>query len=149
MIVGNRVICFFATEPPLFPKTKVVNGDDKMFQACGLKREHWSTTSPIRTIFHNAFESADLPYFNPHSFRKTLVTLGQKMCRSPEDFKAWSQNLGHEQVLTTLYSYGEVQQSRQGEIIQQLSTPRVESVTQSAAEKIIQAVKEQMNPQQG
>ncbi|GAW86470.1 hypothetical protein bplSymb_SCF02802P010 [Bathymodiolus platifrons methanotrophic gill symbiont] len=63
-------------------------------------------------------------------------------------FKAWSQNLGHEQVLTTLHSYGEVQQSRQGEIIQQLSTPRVESVTQSAA-KIIQAVKEHINAQQG
>ncbi|TXL01980.1 recombinase XerC, partial [Methylococcaceae bacterium CS3] len=69
-------------------------------------------------------------------------------CRSPEDFKAWSQNLGHEQVLTTLHSYGEVQQSRQGEIIQQLSTPRVESVTQSTA-KLIQAVKEHLNAQQG
>jgi integrase len=67
---------------------------------------------PIRTIFKDAFESADLPYFNPHSFRKTLVTFGQKHCQSIEEFKAWSQNLGHENVLTTLYSYVEVQQHR-------------------------------------
>ncbi len=67
-------------DDPLFPKTNVVNGDDKMFQACGLKREHWSTASPIRTIIRNAFKSAGLPYFNPHSFRNTLVTFGQKMC---------------------------------------------------------------------
>jgi len=68
--------------------------------------------------------AADLPYFNPHSFRKTLVTFGQKRCQSIEEFKAWSQNLGHEDVLTTLYSYGEVQQHRQGEIFQQLKIPR-------------------------
>jgi len=67
---------------------------------------------------------ANLPYFNPHSFRNTLVTLGQTICHSPEEFKAWSQNLGHEDVLTTLYSYGAVQQNRQGEIFNQLKNPR-------------------------
>jgi integrase len=109
---------------PLFPKTHVITGEDRIFKASGFKKQHWCTASPIRTIFKDAFESADLPYFNPHSFRKTLVTLGQKVCQSPEEFKAWSQNLGHEDVLTTFYSYGEVQQNRQGEIFQQLKLPR-------------------------
>lgn len=36
---------------------------------------------------------------------KTLVRLGQEVCQSPEEFKAWSQNLGHEQVLTTFLNY--------------------------------------------
>ena len=111
-------------DDPLFPKTNIITGEDRTFKASGLKCEHWSTASPIRAIFKDAFELADLPYFNPHSFRKTLVTLGQKLCRTPEEFKSWSQNLGHEDVLTTLYSYGEVQQHRQGEIIQQLKSPR-------------------------
>src|SRR5262249_55373820 len=31
-----------------------------------------------------------------HSFRKTLVLLGGKICKSAEEYKAWSQNLGHE-----------------------------------------------------
>ena len=95
-----------------------------MFQASGLTKQHWSTAAPIRTIFREAFEAAGLPYFNPHSFRNTLVNFGEKRCQTPEDFKAWSQNLGHEGVLTTFYSYGEVQPQRQAEIIQQLKTSR-------------------------
>ncbi len=113
----------WGNDDPLFPKTNVM-GEDRIFKTSGFKKEHWSTASPIRTIFRDAFEAADLTYFNPHSFRKTLVTLGQKLCQSPEEFKSWSQNLGHDDVLTTLYSYGEVQQHRQGEIIRQLKIPR-------------------------
>lgn len=71
-------------------------------------------------IFRSAFAAVGLPYFNPHSLRKTLVDLGQKICVTPEEYKAWSQNLGHEHVLTTFTSYGEVAPERQGEIIQTL-----------------------------
>jgi hypothetical protein len=46
-----------------------------------------------------------------------LARLGEKLCKTPEEFKAWSQNLGHEQVSTTLTSYGAVERHRQGEII--------------------------------
>ena len=90
----------------------------------GWTREHWSSATPIRTIFREAFASAGLPYFNPHSFRNTLVQLGQDVCKTPEEFKAWSQNLGHEKVLTTFLSYGEVACQRQGEIIRDLATPQ-------------------------
>ena len=90
----------------------------------GLKRNHWSNATPIRKIFRDAFEGAGLPYFNPHSFRNTLVRLGESICQTPEEFKAWSQNLGHEKVLTTFYSYGEVGNQRQGEIIKDLATPQ-------------------------
>jgi integrase/recombinase XerD len=114
----------WGNDDPLFPKTNVIVGEDRSFKAEGLMREHWSTASPICTIFKDSFEAAGLPYFNPHSFRNTLVRLGQTVCQSPEVFKAWSQNLGHEGVLTTFYSYGEVQEHRQGEIFKQLKNPR-------------------------
>jgi hypothetical protein len=94
------------------------------FHAAGLKREQWKSADPIRAIFREAFEAAGLPYFNPHSVRNTLVQLGQRQCQTAEQFKAWSQNLGHEEVLTTLYSYGHVAEQRQGEIIRQLADPR-------------------------
>jgi len=113
----------YGNNDPLFPKTNVIPGEDRFFEASGFKKEHWSTASTIRTVFKDAFEAAGLPYFNPHSFRNTLVAIGEMRCQSPEHFKAWSQNLGHEGVLTTFNSYGEVQQSRQGEIIQQLKQP--------------------------
>lgn len=129
---------FYGNDDPLFPKTNVIQGSSKTFETSGLKKEHWQTASPIRAIFKEAFTTADLPYFNPHSFRKTLVQIGEKLCKSPEDFKAWSQNLGHEGVLTTFYSYGEVQPQRQSEIIQELKSPHEKNDLN--AEKIAEAV---------
>jgi integrase len=104
-------------DDPLFPATRIAPGDDLRFRAMGLNRKHWSSASPIRTVFKDAFAAAGLPYFNPHSFRKTLALLGGELCKTPEQYKAWSQNLGHEQVLTTFMSYGQVSSHRQAEII--------------------------------
>jgi integrase len=109
-------------DDPLFPATKIVVGNTRHFQAAGLDRKHWSSAGSIRTIFKDAFASVGLPYFNPHSFRKTLALLGGQICKSPEEYKAWSQNLGHENVLTTFSSYGEVAGHRQAEIIRALGT---------------------------
>lgn len=111
----------WGNDDPLFPKTKVGLDATHGFAATGLDRSHWSNATPIRQIFKLAFEAAGLPYFNPHSFRNTLVNLGEKLCQTPEAFKAWSQNLGHEGVLTTFYSYGAVASSRQGEILRGLA----------------------------
>ena len=128
----------WGNDDPLFPATRVGIGDRRQFEAIGLSREHWSSASPIRTIFREAFTSAGLPYFNPHSFRNTLVQLGQEVCRTPEQFKAWSQNLGHEKVLTTFLSYGEVACSRQGEIICGLAKPH--EIKSTDADGIAEAV---------
>ncbi len=92
-------------------------GDNFRFAVAGLDRKHWSSAGPIRTIFKGAFTAACLPYFNPHSFRKTLALLGGQKCKTPEEYKAWAQNLGHEDVLTTFRSYGDVSSYRQAEII--------------------------------
>lgn len=116
----------FSHDDPLFPKTKVANTKDKKFSACGVLKEHWATAHPIRKVFKNAFEKAGIQYFNPHSFRDTLVRIGEQLCQSPEEFKAWSQNLGHQGVLTTLYSYGDVPDHRQAELIKKLSQPRAD-----------------------
>ena len=154
--VGEEVLCIVAdwikyrtdeclagNDDPLFPGTKMTHGDNNNFQASGLSNEHWKSAAPIRRIFSAAFKLAGLQDFKPHSFRNTLVTLGQKMCVSPEDFKAWSQNLGHESVLTTLYNYGYVEESRKSEIFKQLKHPRsskeeqLEMITRAVAQKLI------------
>src|SRR5215510_139517 len=114
-------------DDPLFPATKVVIGDNLRFAAAGLDRKHWSSASPIRQIFKEAFAAAALPYFNPHSFRKTLALLGGRICRTPEEYKAWSQNLGHDHVMTTFSSYGDVGSYRQAEIIRAFSERADES----------------------
>ncbi len=97
---------FRGNEDPLFPATETRLGPRGQFGASGLKRVHWRDAAPIRSIFREAFLGGGLPYFNPHSLRKTLGQLGETLCRTPEEFKAWSHNLGHEGVLTTFCSFG-------------------------------------------
>ncbi len=107
----------FGPDDPLFPATKVGLTNSGLFGVLGLTRNHWKNAAAIRRIFKAAFEAAGLPYANPHSFRDTLAQLGELQCRTPEAFKAWSQNLGHERVLTTFTSYGTVATKRQGELL--------------------------------
>ncbi|WP_323012829.1 tyrosine-type recombinase/integrase [Devosia sp.] len=113
----------FGPDDPLFPATAVALGDNG-FEAVGLARTHWKDAAAIRRIFKAAFARAGLPYVNPHSIRNTLVMLGERLCDTPEDFKAWSQNLGHEHVLTTFTSYGAVSGHRQAQIFDQLRARR-------------------------
>lgn len=125
-------------DDPLFPATRIVVGQTRQFETAGLERAHWSSAEPIRKVFREAFARAGLPYFHPHSLRKTLARLGGELCKSAEAYKAWSQNLGHEQVLTTLMNYGTVATDRQGEIIRGLGDTR--KLEQSGAEQIADAV---------
>lgn len=107
----------FGGEDPLFPKT--VNGQDtdKNFVAMGIGRNHWTNATPVRKIVKCAYERVGLPYFPPHTVRNTLTQLAYRLNLTPEQFKAWSQNMGHDKPLTTLNSYGHVSIERQGEII--------------------------------
>ena len=116
-----RQVKLWGNDDPLFPSTHIAVGASRHFEPVGLLRAHWGTASPIRAIFQQAFGAAGLPYFNPHSLRSTLVQLAEVRCKTPEQFKAWSQNLGHEGVLTTFFSYGAVPARRQGEIIKDLA----------------------------
>ena len=140
-----REVKLWGNDDPLFPATDIIVGATRQFEVAGLRREHWSSAAPIRAIFREAFEAAGLPYFNPHSLRSTLVRLGEVVCQTPEQFKAWSQNLGHEGVLTTFYSYGEVGNRRQGEIIHGLRESRrpelggVDELAQAVARELRKA----------
>ena len=125
----------WAPTDPLFPVTMVDGGAGRGFHAAGLAREHWMTADPVRAVFKRAFAAAGLPYYSPHRLRDTLVALGERVCQTPEQFKAWSQNLGHSGVLTTFMSYGGVSNDRQATIIRTLGQPkttRAEAVAQLA-----------------
>ncbi|QGP78676.1 tyrosine-type recombinase/integrase [Sphingobium sp. CAP-1] len=113
-----RRVLLWSDDDPLFPPTQIGRGENGDFAPIGLRRgECWQGAGPIRDIFRKAFEAAGLPYFNPHSLRDTLVQFGEQVCTTAEQFKAWSQNLGHDRVLTTFTSYGAVAPHRQAELI--------------------------------
>ena len=111
----------FDHNAPLFPNTKLALNKNDQFSRHELDTIAWQSTTSIRTIVKEAFVAAGLDYYNPHSFRDTLVKqVGYKYCKTPEDFKAWSQNLGHSSPLTTFTSYGSIDEFNQGEIIKRL-----------------------------
>lgn len=112
-----RGVKLYGNDDPLFPSTLVTTGIAQLFTSVGLEPICWSSAGPIRAIFKQAFEFAGIPYFNPHSLRDTLTIFGEQTCQTPEQFKAWSQNLGHDSPLTTFTSYGKVSLHRQGELI--------------------------------
>ena len=122
-----RDVLLWGHDDPVFPSTRRAQNSSYQFEVVGLDRKHWSNASPIRTIFKDAFINAGHPYFNPHSFRNTLVQIGEITCKTPEEFKAWSQNLGHDKVMTTFLNYGQVAYQRQGEIIKGLATSQQEN----------------------
>ena len=104
---------------PLFPATETSVGERGSFESRALAKQGWRTTGPIRDVFRHAFEGAGLPYFNPHSIRDMIVRHIMTLDLPLEALKAWSQNLGHQGLLTTLTSYGSVPTDRQGELIRQ------------------------------
>lgn len=104
-------------DDPLFPQSQQRIDPQKGPVVDGINRQVWAGSQPIRKIFKRAFARAKLPYFTPHRVRNTVVEYAYLTCRTPEEFKAFSQNLGHESVVTTLSSYGQIPLSRQRELI--------------------------------
>lgn len=110
----------FRPDDPLFPPEDMTRDADGEFKGGSLRRTHWASADPIRRVFKEAFESAGLPYTNPHCVRDMLVKIGQTSGLSIREFKAWSQNIGHENAMTTLTSYGTVPEYEQAEIMSAL-----------------------------
>lgn len=125
---------------PLFPSTQIGLDVDGGFVPMGLARRGWANSDPVRDIFRKAFAAAGLPYYNPHSFRDMLVRHAMTLSLSPEQMKAWSQNLGHADVLTTFTSYGEVPTHRQGEIIRGLGERRAASLEDADPWAVMEAL---------
>ncbi|MEM1360408.1 MAG: site-specific integrase [Pseudomonadota bacterium] len=94
----------FGPGDALFPK-QVVGVQDGCFAATGLAREPYANGQAINAVIKAAFRAAKLPEYSAHSFRKTLAMLANQRCSTLEEHKAWSQNLGHEHLATTVTAY--------------------------------------------
>jgi len=133
-------------DTPLFPATAIALDDQGAFTPAGLSRDGWSGTGPVRDVFKRAFAVAGLPYFNPHSFRDMLVRHAMTLNLTPEAMKAWSQNLGHGDLLTTFTSYGQVATYRQGELIRLHGTIEPHRDPVAALEAVLAEMKRNSSP---
>ena len=111
-----KVNALFGPDDPLFPPAKIEpqNGE---FKVVGLERATYKNANAIRAVIKDAFTRADLPAFTPHAFRKTLVKWADTIYTTREAFKAFSQNIGHSNVVTTISAYCPVSTERQAELI--------------------------------
>lgn len=111
----------FGPDDPLFPPpmNKPIGG---AFKVVGLRREIYKNSNAIRAVVREAFIHADLPPFTPHAFRKTLVKWADTAYPTRAAFKAFSQNIGHSSVITTISAYCPVSTERQGELIKKPQT---------------------------
>ncbi|SFD85095.1 tyrosine-type recombinase/integrase [Roseivivax sediminis] len=105
----------------LFPKVTIAR-TAQGFANGGLSREPYANAQTIRDVIKTAFRNGGMEEFTPHSFRKTLAFLGDGVCDTMEARKAWSQNLGHEHLATTVSAYMPVSRERQKFLISNLSS---------------------------
>ena len=114
-----RMEKLFSNEDALYPKPKrcLMEGGSKFDR---MWRNYYWNASAIRVIIREAFTSVQLPAYTPHLFRKTLAMYGNTVCNTMEEVKAWSMNLGHEHIATTVSAYMPVSQQRQCELIKSL-----------------------------
>jgi integrase/recombinase XerD len=151
-VVGLRTLAFptpnqlpakdWCRNDPLFPKTAVRPDEHHSFTVHGLTRDHWANAACVRQIFRTACARVNLPYVRPHS---TVTQLAYKLQLNLEQMKAWSQNIGHHSMLTTLCSYGPISPERQAEIIGSLgqsdATPRNGNITTEIAMQVVAMMK--------
>ncbi|MBU0660929.1 site-specific integrase [Patescibacteria group bacterium] len=115
----------FKPVDPIFPATKTEVGKKNLgFYSNGeVEATFWKSTTSLRKIFEKRFKQAGVTYFHPHTFRNLLVSEISKLPLTEIQKKAFSQNLGHENVGTTFgsYGYGHIDSLKQARIIQEIS----------------------------
>ena len=116
-----RTEALFGPDDPLFPPAKV-KAIEGVFQVVGLNREIYKNANTIREAIKDAFTHADLPPFTPHAFRKTLVKWADIAYPTRAAFKAFSQNIGHSSVITTISAYCPISIEEQGAHIKHVKT---------------------------
>jgi integrase len=109
----------FGSQAPLFPHAKAERGTDGLSfeSATEVEPVFWQGTGRMREIFKKRSQEAALPYFPPHSYRHLAQDLAMKSCRTGEQIKAVSQNLGHEHIATTLSAYGTLSPERLSQVV--------------------------------
>lgn len=126
----------FAPTDPLFPRTRLVQTPDSLsFHTDGVEPVFWRGGNSVRDILRRRSETAGLRYFPPHSYRHAACHLAIRIARTPEEYKALSQNFGHEHVLTTLRTYGTLAPDRVHDVISSMSFSKTAAGTDSSVDK--------------
>jgi integrase len=117
-------------DAPLFPCAV-----DAFGQLGASAERFWNSPNSVRRILASACERAGVPYFSPHKFRNFLALWGLKNCVSPEERKAFSQNIGHDIEQMTWNGYAKVPADSQIECVRSLQRRRTSSLGEKVQER--------------
>jgi len=131
-----KEVRMFGEVDPLFPRTKLKHKGEAnaCFEGIEVEPAFWMSASAIRNIFRGRMENAKVPYYHPHQFRHAAVYEACKHARTPEETRAISQNFGHENIGTTLLTYGRLDDIRVGDVINRIN---FQSENQTEIEKVL------------
>jgi len=124
----------FTDLDPLFPSNARHHDENDRFYYEGLTKQRWANAEPVRKIIRKAFEEIGLEYVKPHSIRHTLTAFSYDRKITNEEFKAWSQNYGHDDVSTTYNHYGPLSVERQRHVMLSLHDRKNENAANGLPE---------------
>lgn len=96
----------FGPNDPLFPKLEVKATAQNGFTSAGLGRDYIKSPNSLTKLVGDIFEDHRLPRTSPHRFRDMIVSWAANARLETEQFRVVSMALGHEDLSTTLTSYG-------------------------------------------
>ncbi len=104
---------------PIFPQDKqeCLRDNNVCFFAEHVDDKPWSGAGGIRKVFEKRAKAAGMDYYPPHKFRHLAIELARGKCHDLNELKAVSQNFGHENIETTMVSYGNFNATQIGKII--------------------------------
>ncbi len=107
----------FSEGDPLFPDHRDLHAQELAHAPI----QPMKSEGAIAAAFTEASKTIGKAYC-PHSARHCLAVLGDRLCRSKEQEKAWSLNLGHEKVATTEAHYGKMTDENRRAVMLELHT---------------------------
>lgn len=140
----------FQDTDPVFPRT--VTGYDQTkseFKRClDVEPYFWKTPVSVTYMLMKRAKQAGLPYYSPHEFRHGTIAEARKFCRTEEQRKAMSQNLGHARTDTT-FEYGNMDSYRVNQVISgmgfQNTGPDAELLKTVSTEDLMNEIQSRMN----
>lgn len=111
----------FKLMDPLFPKTDQTPDEDCVtYTNKNLTHDFWKNESSLTNMMKKRASATGLTYFHPHLYRHSAILISTRKTKTPEEFKALSQNFSHKSILDTLLSYAPISIEEQLEILKKL-----------------------------
>ena len=106
----------FTDADPLFPKINEYAGGIKV------RNEFYGDASKYNFLYTKICKKVGIKVYHPHCFRHYSIAEALKYVRTGEQFKALSQNIGHEDIITILEQYGNMRVNEYTKFIELIFT---------------------------